>query len=224
MQVKLTLTRNGSIVKVLTIDELKKFTNRRISIAVKKSFSYHFKIMCRERIDALLRSVHERSLDPKWTEEHPEEITLRLAYEMAMKASRFFDNDGRFHIMDLSLLDILLPMGGPNGMSKKGWWRIHEPEAEGGLVGGSGHFGFVRTDFLLQFFKESDNYGRFGEGFMVDINKPFWKKFNIKPFPGVAPKRYLRKFQMKLMKDIKLNQSFHDKVMKTAIQYVIRGE
>ncbi|MCK9279274.1 MAG: hypothetical protein M0P71_01410 [Melioribacteraceae bacterium] len=218
MKLVMTLYKNGTLIKKITKDEILKLTPAKIKLEIRKSFYYHFGALCKYRMEQMINNVAQKDFDEVWKEQHPEEVTLKSAYELAINASKFYENGniGMFNIMDLSMLDNLLPMHGDSNTGH-GWWILHEIGAPGMRVGGSSVKGFVNRSLLEKIF--GDNLflsGRFGEGYMVDITSEFWSRFHLKPHKGIVPQRYLTTMQNLIIKDVKLNRDFFQKVINTA--------
>lgn len=186
---------NGNLKRRLSLGQLKKLSTEMIIKALYVSLLYNTKQLVQEKLGELISSVEEKRISPDWLEDHPDEVTLKAAYEKAINAS-VFGNTG-MSIIDKRVLDDLLPMHGEDNDDSIGWWRLHE--LGGGLVGASSDFGFVRLR----------GRGRFGQGLMLPVSD------KVKPFSGFRPKRYLRNFILDVKEEL-MSIQFKDRVFNMA--------
>jgi len=134
---------------------------------------------------------------------------LADAYSQAMSRSKVSNEKGiiTLSLLDIKMMDRLLPMGG-EGNTRKGWWRIYESGSPGERVGGSSDYGFVTMS----------GKGKHGEGAMVKITDE--NASYVKPHPGVMPIRITYRFK-NILRD--LFRVRKDRVMDSLARTIASG-
>ena len=153
------------------------------------AISSHLKFVMKETKDEILQRVSMRSRPIK-----DDTTSLSDAYKTALSEIQIgmSKNILNVRMLDASVLDELLPMGGENP-GKGGWWRIHE-YGSATLVGEAPNHMFVSKEFMAGRLKDrlTSPVGHHDEGLLVKRDSKLLNGVDFKPFKGVKPMRILR--------------------------------